>query len=241
MVDFFRYRIELFIFLFIALGLQCAVIFQVPFLSQINYPLNIVQTYFHELTHGLGALITGGHFYRMQLDFGQGGLAHTLAGNTTVTVFGGYFGPTLWGALIYIAFTRWFRDRIDFIPLFFFGLVALTLLLLVRNFTTAGIVIFIGFLFYSIARMESLRQMDIAMRFLCIYLIVAGGLEPYKFYYHMELFPSQIWNSWDGRVLADGGTHPERYWVRLWVGAALAAFLVIFALEGSQKRNDVWE
>jgi hypothetical protein len=241
MLDFIRLRIELCALIAIALGLQLTVIWQVPFISSANYPLNIVQVFFHELSHGIASLVTGGNFYRMQLDFGKGGLAHTLAGNADTVAFAGYFGPTFWGLLLYLAFTRWCREHIDAIPVAAFIITVFTLLLWVRNFTTAGIVIFIGFLFFSIARMESMRQMDLAMRFLAIHLIVAGGLEPYKFYYHMEMFDPATWMGWDGRVFAEGGLLSERQLVRVWGGLAAAALLLIFALEGSQKRNDVWD
>src|SRR6185369_16818020 len=103
MIDLLRARLELLAMLALSLAFQFAPLWENPvssFVQQVNLPLSIFQTFFHELSHAVGGVITGGHLYHIQLDFGRGGIAHVDRGNAAVMLFSGYLGPTVWGLLI---------------------------------------------------------------------------------------------------------------------------------------------
>jgi hypothetical protein len=78
-------------------------------LSQIPYaglPLSFLSTWAHELGHGMGAVITGGHFDHMIITRKFAGLAQTAVFGSfehIVVVIGGLLGPAIAGALMLIA------------------------------------------------------------------------------------------------------------------------------------------
>jgi len=70
------------------------------------FPLKILVVFFHELSHGIMALLTGGKIVQIQLTFMEGGVCLTEGGNRFWTLFAGYLGSLLWGGLILMTATR---------------------------------------------------------------------------------------------------------------------------------------
>lgn len=67
------------------------------------YPLKLLVVLFHEASHGLGALFTGGKLLYIEITPNEGGLARIVGGWRWVSVSAGYLGSMLWGAVIYKA------------------------------------------------------------------------------------------------------------------------------------------
>lgn len=67
----------------------------------IGLPLKWVETYFHEISHGLAALATGGRIMLIQLNYNGSGLLGSIGGWPIVISFAGYVGASLWGLAIY--------------------------------------------------------------------------------------------------------------------------------------------
>lgn len=72
------------------------------------YPLKILVVFFHELSHGVAAILTGGRIVEIQVVKEQGGLCLTQGGSRFLTLTAGYLGSELWGgaALVHAARTR---------------------------------------------------------------------------------------------------------------------------------------
>lgn len=64
------------------------------------YPLRMLVVLFHEMSHGMAALLTGGHVHRIVLDLGEGGFAETSGGWRWLILPAGYLGSMLWGAFL---------------------------------------------------------------------------------------------------------------------------------------------
>jgi hypothetical protein len=75
------------------------------------WPLKILVVFFHELSHGLAAIATGGTIERIEVAAAQGGLCLTRGGSAFVTLSAGYLGSLLWGAAALLAAARSRRDR----------------------------------------------------------------------------------------------------------------------------------
>lgn len=75
------------------------------------YPLKILVVFFHELSHGLAALLTGGSIERIELSEAEGGLAVTRGGSRFVILTAGYLGSLLVGGLLLLAAARSPHDR----------------------------------------------------------------------------------------------------------------------------------
>ena len=71
---------------------------QLPFVS---IPLNWLESYFHEISHGIAALVTGGSIVKIELFTNGAGLCTTQGGFTFLISFLGYAGATFWGWTIY--------------------------------------------------------------------------------------------------------------------------------------------
>ncbi len=76
------------------------------------YPLKILVVFFHELSHGLAAILTGGSVVEIQLDPREGGLAVTRGGSRFVILSAGYLGSLLVGGVILVAAAGSRQDRV---------------------------------------------------------------------------------------------------------------------------------
>lgn len=74
----------------------CAVV--LSWLGPLAYPLRLLTTIVHELSHGLAALLTGGAFVRFVVFPDGSGLAYTAGGIPWVIIPAGYLGAALFGA-----------------------------------------------------------------------------------------------------------------------------------------------
>ncbi|MCX4029486.1 M50 family metallopeptidase [Endozoicomonas sp. SM1973] len=70
------------------------------------YPLKMLTVFFHELSHALMTVATGGKVVSFELDPRQGGAVMSAGGSRFWTLTAGYLGSLLWGVVLF-----WFADR----------------------------------------------------------------------------------------------------------------------------------
>ncbi len=94
-------------------------------------PLKILVVFFHEGSHALAAILTGGSVLRMEIIPNQGGSVLSQGGNAFAIVTAGYLGSLVIGALLLVLASHSRADR------WIMGLLALSMALLsvffVRN------------------------------------------------------------------------------------------------------------
>jgi hypothetical protein len=78
-------------------GLFSALLWRVPGLGLIFYPFRLLNTYVHELCHGLAAILTGGRFERFAVHPNREGVAFFRGGSSFVVYNAGYLGAALFG------------------------------------------------------------------------------------------------------------------------------------------------
>ncbi|MCB1221886.1 MAG: M50 family metallopeptidase [Planctomycetales bacterium] len=66
-------------------------------------PLKLLVVFFHELSHAIAAIITGGKVHGMELNIREGGLTYHSGGNFFLIASAGYLGSMLWGAMLILA------------------------------------------------------------------------------------------------------------------------------------------
>jgi hypothetical protein len=76
------------------------------------WPLKILVVLFHELSHGLAALVSGGSIERIEISFEQGGACYTRGGSLFLILNAGYLGSLVWGAALLVAGGRSRHDRL---------------------------------------------------------------------------------------------------------------------------------
>jgi hypothetical protein len=78
----------------------------------LTYPLKILVVFFHESSHGIATLLTGGKILAFEIVPQAGGHVISAGGNRFITLSAGYLGSLLWGVIIFhIALTS-NKDRL---------------------------------------------------------------------------------------------------------------------------------
>jgi hypothetical protein len=75
----------------------------VPFGYYLMYPFTLLATWVHESGHGLGAMVTGGHFDRLMIFWDASGWAeirHASGWPAAIACLGGLWAPPIVGALL---------------------------------------------------------------------------------------------------------------------------------------------
>jgi hypothetical protein len=100
------------------------------------WPLKILVVFFHELSHGLAAILTGGSIDHIEVVKEQGGVCVTRGGNRLLTLSAGYLGSLGWGGLALLLSSRTRRDRA--VTMAMSGLILLATIVWVRPVISFG-------------------------------------------------------------------------------------------------------
>ena len=134
-------------------------------------PVKLMVVLFHEMSHGLVALLTGGKVVAIQITSNEGGACETEGGSALLIVSAGYLGSMFFGGLIlYLSRAR------HFVPMVF-GLLTIILVAAIatvlrdsysRTFASclAGAFIVLGFVFPPVIGGFCLRALG---TFACLY------------------------------------------------------------------------
>jgi len=134
--------IEPLIFIFISI---IAILFWDTFLI---YPIKISVVLIHEISHGIMALLTGGHVNNLQIFWNLGGQCDSSGGSKLLIALSGYSGSVIVGAIFFLsAYSKKYSKYLN-------TAFAALLILIVANWIngTAGIIfslLFAVFLFVS--------------------------------------------------------------------------------------------
>ncbi len=75
------------------------------------YPLKLLVVFFHEASHALATLATGGRVEELVIVPAQGGHVISAGGNRFLGLSSGYLGSLLWGGLLYSLAVTSKKDR----------------------------------------------------------------------------------------------------------------------------------
>jgi hypothetical protein len=189
-------------------------------------PLRLMVVFFHELSHGLAAMLTGGSIEGIQLAKDGSGLCLTRGGSRFLVLNAGYLGSLLWGGLILVLAARSHRDR-----LFVAGagglLLAVTLLFIrpVQGFGFLSAAA-CGAALLALARWLPAAASDFILKLIgvssCFYVV--SDLK--------AIIQNRLGAQSDPHMLAELTGLPVLIWGLLWLllaAAALLGFLVLAA------------
>ncbi len=207
--SFFK-KYQFWLFLLLAVVLR-----QLPFIS---IPFNWLESYFHEISHGIAALVSGGEILRIQLFTNGAGLCTTRGGSAFLVSFFGYAGAVIWGTLIYLS-ASYHQRLAQVFTAFIIILLGLTLILWARDFLTLFICIILILLFLFSLKMHNIKQVQ--------WFLQLTGMTVLLNSLHSPLYLL------DGRSLGDGATLanltliPEIIWVLIWSVMGLVALFLL--------------
>ncbi|MBF0544645.1 MAG: M50 family metallopeptidase [Candidatus Riflebacteria bacterium] len=138
------------------------------------FPVRLLTVFFHESSHGLAAVVTGGSIQKITVNMDESGCCWTLGGNRVIILSAGYLGSLIWGGLLLIIASRTDWDRMT---LFLLGLILISVsVIYVRN---AGGLIFgilFGLAILVFSKTFPNDYSDIFLRYLgvcsCLYVIM---------------------------------------------------------------------
>jgi hypothetical protein len=192
-----------------------AVVLLLLWRTPLLWPLKVLVVFFHELSHGLAAILTGGAIVRIEVVAAQGGLCLTRGGNGFLTLSAGYLGSLGWGAAALLTATRSRHDRALAIGL---GAIVLTATL----FWVRPVVSF-GFAFHLVAGLAFAAFGAWLPEVACDWLLRVFGLAS-CLYVVPDIYSDTIARSGqvsDARLLAALTGIPTVLWGALWILLAL--------------------
>jgi hypothetical protein len=193
--------------------------------TTVLYPLQILVVFFHESSHALMAILTGGEVMEMQIDYMQGGHVLSRGGSRFLTLSAGYLGSLGWGAVIYFLAVKTDSDK--FISCALGTIIILISILFIRN---------IFGLVFGIAGATFLMFMGLklSLEFNDFVLRVIGLTS--MLYAPLDIFSDTIQRSYlrsDARMLAEEFGGATLIWGGIWI--VLSAVLITFCLRHSHK------
>jgi hypothetical protein len=187
------------------------IILQLPFIS---IPFKWLESYFHEISHGLTALLTGGSIVQIQLFPNGAGLCTTRGGSAFFISLMGYGGAILWGSLIfYLASSH--RKTAQIFSILLIGLLTSSILLWVRDLLTLFIVVVLLMLVIAQLKYSSQKHLQTLLKLTGLLVLINSLMSP------LYLLDGQA--KGDGAALANMTFIPEIIWVVIWFLAALFA------------------
>ena len=177
--------------------------------TQLLTPLKILVVFFHEGSHALATILTGGSVLAMHIVANQGGEVQSVGGWPIVIISAGYLGSLLWGALILILAARSSADR-WIMAMLGIGMLCLTAFY-VRNLYGLVFGLLGGFSALASAKFISAWINDLILKLIGVVTML---------YVPMDIFSDTLARSElrsDARILAEylGGT--TMIWGALWL------------------------
>ncbi len=187
------------------------IILQLPFIS---IPFKWLESYFHEISHGLTALLTGGSIIKIQLFPNGAGLCTTRGGSAFFISLMGYGGAILWGCLLYFLASTHQKIAQVFSVLLVI-LLACSILLWVRDLLTLFIVLVLLCLVLAQLKYSSQQYLQKLLQLTGLLVLINSLMSP------LYLLDGQARG--DGAALAELTYVPEIIWVVIWFTTALFA------------------
>ncbi|WP_432653806.1 M50 family metallopeptidase [Shewanella jiangmenensis] len=186
-----------------------AVVTYIPYLG---VPFKWLESFFHELSHALATLISGGVVSHIALFPNGAGLCYSAGGSPVLIGFAGYSGAALWGLLLYMMASSAKGIRLSFALLGV--LVMLALLFFARDMLTIAILLVLGGLFFLPLKLAAAPWLTALLRFMAM-IVLLNAIKS----------PTYLWGldgQGDAELLSGLIWVPAFVWIGLWLAIASA-------------------
>lgn len=202
------------------LSLFIAAAFIVDYLPIINLPFLWSETFFHEISHGIAALLTGGTIHNITLHFRGSGVCTTSGGIRFITSFSGYAGSALWGLLIYsVASTLSPRSAKIMIGTMI-AMLLITLVLWARDVSTIIILLILLAMYVTPLVNKLWFRVKYFIQLVGVFVMLDAIRSPLYLLDGRDLG--------DGASLADLTGVPEFLWVAIWFAIAAGSLYLLW-------------
>ena len=129
-------------------------------------------TFFHEISHGIAALVTGGSIDSIRLHLRGSGLCTTIGGNSFIISLAGYLGAVIWGMGIYLMADKLNKRHTDEMALFMAAIVLLSAVLWGRDLITLLIMAVLITLLLTVMKLNDNAYIKIGLKFIGIFILL---------------------------------------------------------------------
>ncbi|QPJ65514.1 MAG: M50 family metallopeptidase [Candidatus Nitrohelix vancouverensis] len=199
--------------------------------SPVLVPLKLLVVFFHESSHALMAVATGGEVSSLVVNSDQGGHVIARGGSRFLTLSAGYLGSLCWGMAIFLASTR---TRMDKSLMMGLGVAILVIAVLyVRNLFGLGFSLLAGGGMIFISRQASEAVNDFVLRLIGLTNMMYAPLDIYSDTVARSHLRS------DARMLAEEVGGATVIWGGVWI--AISVYLIAYCLRVSLRaRGGRW-
>ncbi len=192
------------------------------------YPLKLLVVFFHESSHALATVLTGGEVKEFVINAQQGGYVISRGGNRFIILSAGYLGSLLWGLIIYAASVQSSHDKV------LMGSLGLSIILITILLSSAYFSLLFGLMsgvgMLVIARFLDNRYNDFLLRLLGLTSMMYAPLDIYS----DTISRSQLES--DAYLLAEQVGGSTLLWGSIWIIVSL--ILIYFCLKWSLMKQE---
>lgn len=224
---------------FVLMSVGTVTLWQFDIGQLIMYPFTILSTWFHEMAHGLAAMILGGDFQKLEITPNGSGAAYF----TTDVLFGGLgiaivaaagpIGPGVFGSfLILISRSKYVRTVLVLFSIFMFA----TVLIWIRTWFGA---IFIA-VFAILLLLVSLKANEIWLRRISTLIGIQAIISVYQSFGYLFSTSSDYYSfagKTDTEVIQSILLLPYWFWATLIIVTNIMLFY--FSIKKAYFRNDI--
>jgi hypothetical protein len=191
----------------------------------IHIPLTWIATFFHEISHGLVAIFTGGTIDKIRLFINGSGLCYSHGGIAFLVALSGYIGAVAWGMALYASTGVLHHRQTRMVTIVLSIVLGTSLLLWARDLLT---IIILGCLLAGFVGLTTLRSTRIT-RWLLKIIGMTCVLDAIKS--PLRLVDGIHYG--DGATLADFTGIPELIWVAFWLIVGLGGAYLLWKTTAS--------
>jgi hypothetical protein len=210
----------------IAFAVITIVIWQIPYGMLVLYPFTILSTWFHEMAHGITALILGGSFHQLEIYSNGSGLAiwsgQLFGGNAgkAIVAAAGPLGPTIAGfLLIYLSTHEKFVKK----TLYAFSIILfVSVIYWIRSVYGIPVILFFAVIIFFAAHKMKLKNQKLLLLFI--------GIQSYlSLYLSIGYLMSQEAYIDNEFHISDTGVIAQNLFFPYWIWGGIIIFISIFA------------
>jgi hypothetical protein len=193
------------------------------------YPLKLLVVFFHESSHALATLLTGGTVKELVITQEQGGHVISQGGNRFIIISAGYIGSLLWGVVIFVASVK---SRYDKVIMMVLGVsIIIITVLLSRSLFSWLFGLLSGGVMLLMAKYLAEKYNDFALRVIGLTSMMYAPLDIYSDTISRSYLQS------DAYLLADytGGT--TLLWGSLWI--IISMMVILYCLKWTLSQPKV--
>jgi hypothetical protein len=194
--------------------------------TPLRHPFKWQETFFHELSHGLAAILTFGWISRIVLKLNGAGVCYTRGGFSIVILLAGYLGAAFFGGLLYLAGWMYGEQQSATLMLFLLIFYGLITLFFVRDITTIFIMASMGGAIWLALQLPQFDLLPLWLQFSGMYVMVSAIQSP------LHLIDGE--HHGDGAMLADRLFLPEIFWIALWFCASCFVLFLAWSLNAPE-------